>query len=197
MRRGRDRKKEREKRQERREKKHKEGKRETGEDQKQGGSERKEWCTETIRHKGVLSLPLFASFQLPHTRAHARTCTCTESNLYSLNPEMPDWLWQNSEVSSCLTLVYHQTLSPSSLTHTHIHTGRQALPPPHTRMHFSFLSSCHPPATSTGEKHYSALGNKLIHVLGIDSGSSQKASDSVDALLPRGFYENLVLEVEL
>lgn len=94
----------------------------------------------------------------------------------------------------------YTSVSPNTVTlflDTYTHAGRQALPPPHTCMHFAFLSSCHPPATSTGEKHYSALGNKLIHVLGTDSGSSQEASDSADALLPRAFYENLILEVEL
>lgn len=120
----------------------------------------------------VCSLPLF---WLTHTHRyapplpqHPATHTNTDSNLYSLNPERHDCLWQNSEeVSSCLTLAYHQTLSPSFLTHTH------------TLCYISVTLST--PRTPRGmrsrerereKKGDSALGEKLIHVSGIDVGAS-------------------------
>lgn len=58
---------------------------------------------------------------------------------------------------------------------THIHTRAQTKretytsTTTHKKMHTAFLSSCHPPAKSAGEKHHSTLGNKLIHVSEINS----------------------------
>lgn len=82
----------------------------------------------------------------------------------------------------------YTSISPNTVSLFH---DTQTLTWAHTRMHkhFAPLSSCHPPATSTGKKQYSALGNKLIHVSRINSGSEQKASDSTAALLPGAFMK--------
>lgn len=90
----------------------------------------------------------------------------------------------------------YTSISPHTVTllhTTHTHTS------PHQDTHSAFLSSCHPPAKNTGGKHHSTLGNKLIHMSGINflTGSEQKASDSAAALLPREFHENLFWEIEL
>lgn len=84
---------------------------------------------------------------------------------------MPDWLWQNSEVSSCLTLVYHQTLSPSSVTHTHTQAGASSS----THMHalcFSVILSppCHEHRGKTlfsfREQINSCVGDRLWELAG-------------------------------
>lgn len=55
--------------------------------------------------------------------------------------------------------------------HSQMQTGTHKLS--HKDTHSAVLSSCHPPAKSTGEKHHSTLGNKLIHVSQINSDWEQ------------------------
>lgn len=59
----------------------------------------------------------------------------------------------------------------SVIAHEDTHTKRERYTSTttHKKMHTAFLSSCHTPAKSAGEKHHSTLGNKLIHVSEINS----------------------------
>lgn len=65
--------------------------------------------------------------------------------------------------------VLHQHINPHF--HSQMQTGTHKLL--HKDTHSAVLSSCHPPAKSTREKHHSTLGNKLIHVSQISSDWEQ------------------------